>query len=186
MISAFYQQPFPTINLDDQYILREQTMEDTENFFHYYTEPEVGQYILASKPATLLEASKEVQYCRNLFYNKQGVYWTIARKNDNQMIGAIGLYMNNTHHRGEITYDLSREYWRKGIMGKTINAVVKQALNEMKLLRIEAVTRSENIASMGLLKKCGFTHEGTLKNYRYYNDRAWDIEMFAITSKDSV
>lgn len=186
MISAFYQQPFPTIDLDDSYILREQTMEDTENFFRYYTDPEVGQYILASKPATLLEASKEVQYCRNLFYSKQGIYWTIARKSDNQMVGAIGLYMNNTHHRGEITYDLSRDHWRLGIMQKTINAVVKHALTEMKLLRIEAVTRFENTASMALLKKCGFTHEGKLRNYRYYNNRAWDIEMFAMIPSDIV
>jgi ribosomal-protein-alanine N-acetyltransferase len=184
MISAFYQQPFPTIDLDDAYILREQTMEDTENFFHYYTVPEVGEHILATKPATLLEASKEVHYCRNLFYSKQGVYWTIARKSDNQMIGAIGLYMNNTHHRGEITYDLSRDYWRKGIMRKTINAVVKYAFQEMKLLRIEAVTRFENKASIELLKKCGFTHEGTLRDYRYYNHKAWDVEMFAILPSD--
>jgi ribosomal-protein-alanine N-acetyltransferase len=180
MILSFYQHPFPTIDLDDTYILREQTMEDTEAFFRYYTNPAVGQYILATKPATLLEASKEVQYCRNLFYSKQGIYWTIARKSDNEMIGAIGIYMNNTHHRGEITYDLSQDYWRQGIMQKTINAVVKHALTEMKLLRIEAVTRIENTASIELLKKCGFKHEGKLRNYRYYNDQVWDVDMFAI------
>ncbi|PIZ04058.1 MAG: N-acetyltransferase [Gammaproteobacteria bacterium CG_4_10_14_0_8_um_filter_38_16] len=182
MLSTFYQQPFPIIELDDLYILREQTMEDTENFFRYYTDPEVGKYILASKPTTLLEASKEVQYCRNLFYSKQGIYWTIARKSDNQMIGAIGLYANNTHHRAEITYDLSREYWRKGITRKAIHAVVQYAFEKMKVSRVEAVTRHENTASIALLKNTGFNHEGTLKNFRYYNGRAWDIEMFAITS----
>ena len=181
MMSNIYQQPFPTIDLDDQYFLREQTLEDTENFFRYYTDPEVGKYILASKPVTLLEASKEVQYCRNLFYSKQGIYWTIAKKSDNQMVGAIGLYMNNTHHRAEITYDLSRDYWRKGITLKAINTVVKHAFTHMNISRIEAVTRHENIASMTLLKKAGFTHEGTLKSYRYYNGKTWDIEMFAIT-----
>ena len=186
MITTCYQQPFPTIDLDDDYILREQSLEDTEAFFRYYTDPEVGKYILASKPATLLEASKEVQYCRNLFYSRQGIYWTIARKSDNQMIGAIGLYANNMHHRAEITYDLSRDYWRQGIMKKTITAVVHHAFKKMGFLRIEAVTRHDNIASMTLLKKCGFTHEGTLLNYRYYNNRIWDIEMFAIIPKNGV
>lgn len=181
-MSNFYQEPFPILELDENFILREQTQEDTENFFRYYTDPDVGKYILASKPATLLEASKEIQYCRNLFYTKQGMYWTIAKKSDNQMIGAIGLYMNNTHHRAEITYDLSRDYWRKGIMLKAIQAVVKHAFSHMNIARIEAVTRKENTASMELLKKAGFTHEGMLKNYRYYNGRAWDVEMFAMTS----
>ena len=57
---------------------------------------------------------------------------------------------------------------------------MKYALEEMKLLRIEAVTRIENKASIALLKKAGFQHEGTLKSYRYYDKRAWDVEMFAI------
>lgn len=179
-----YQHPFPTIDLDDQYILREQTLEDTEAFFRYYTDPEVGQYILASKPATLLEASKEVQYCRNLFYSKQGVYWAIAKKSDNEMVGAIGLYVNNTHHRAEITYDLAKEYWRKGITQKAILAVTQFVFKNMDISRIEAVTRHENSASMALLKSCGYTHEGTLKNYRYYNEKTWDVEMFAIIKEE--
>jgi [ribosomal protein S5]-alanine N-acetyltransferase len=183
---TFYQHSFPSLDFDDLYILREQTLEDTEAFFRYYTDHEVGQYILASKPSTLLEASREVQYCRNLFYSKQGVYWTIAKKSDNEMIGAIGLYMNNTHHRAEITYDLAKEYWRQGIMKKAMRAVIDYAFSEMKLLRLEAVTRNENKASMQLLKKLDFVHEGTLKNYRYFDNKAWDIEMFAITPKDSV
>ena len=186
MITKFYQQPFPIIDLDDTLVLREQTLEDTENFFRYYTDPDVGQYILASKPATLIEASREVQYCRNLFYTKQGVYWTIAKKSDNQMIGAIGLYMNNMHHRAEITYDLSKEYWRKGITKKAIQAVVKFAFEKMNLARIEAVTRKENVASSELLKSAGFIYEGILKNYRFFDGKTWDIEMFAIVPKDGV
>ena len=102
------------------------------------------------------------------------------------MIGAIGLYMNNMHHRAEITYDLSRDYWRKGIMKKAIQAVINYAFTEMKLLRLEAVTRHDNNASIALLKKLKFVHEGTLRNYRYYNGKAWDIEMFAIVPKDGV
>src|SRR3989338_856544 len=171
MSNIIFQQPFPTLDLDDKYVLREQTLEDTEAFFRYYTDHDVGQYILASKPATLIDASKEVQYCRNLFYTKQGVYWTIAKKSDNQMIGAVGLYANNMHHRAEITYDLARDYWRQGIMQKALAAIVQHAFSHMGLSRIEAVIRPDNLASANLLKKLGFTHEGLLKNYRYYNEK---------------
>lgn len=180
MNPSFYHSPFPTLDLNDLYILREQTQEDTEAFFHYYTHPKVGEYILASKPTTLMEANAEVKYCRNLFYTRQGIYWTIAKKSDNQMIGAVGLYINNMHQRGEITYDLSIDYWRQGIMEKALRAVIEYAFKEIKLVRIEAVTRHDNTASIALLKKLGFTHEGTLKNYRYFNGKAWDIEMFGL------
>jgi len=177
----FYQHPFPIISLDGDYLLREQSLEDTEDFFRYYTDPEVGKYILATKPTSLLEASREVQYCRNLFYTKQGIYWTIAKKSDNRMIGAIGLYANHTHHRAEITYDLSRDYWRQGITKKAIIAVVEFALQTMQLSRIEAVTRHENLPSIAVLKSAGFTYEGTLKQYRHYDGKSWDVEMLSIT-----
>ncbi len=183
MSLLFYEKKFPTLELDEQYILREQTLEDTEDFFHYYTDPEVGKYILASKPATLLEASSEVQYCRNLFYTQRGIYWTIANKNNNHMIGAIGLYINNAHFRGEITYDLSRTHWRQGIMQKAIHIVIHHAFEQMQLLRIEAIIHQKNIPSIQLLKKLEFTHEGTLKNYRYFDGKIWDIEMFATIPK---
>jgi len=186
MSLAFYNQPFPTLNINDTYVLREQTLEDTEAFFHYYTDPQVGQYILASKPRTLLEASQEVQYCRNLFYTQRGVFWTIAKKSDNTMIGAIGLYINNTHRRGEITYDLSRDYWRRGIMQKAIHAVVDYALHNMGLDRIEAVIHADNIASFNLLKKIGFMHEGTLRKYRYFDDKTWDVEMFSLVNEQKI
>ena len=184
MSLAFYNQPFPFLDLDEEYTLREQTLEDTEAFFDYYTDPKVGQYILASKPRTLLEASQEVQYCRNLFYTQRGIYWTIARKSDNKMIGAIGLYINNTHRRGEITYDLSRKYWRQGIMQKAIQVIIDHAFNAMMLDRIEAVIHCENEASAKLLTKLNFHHEGTLRKYRYFDNRTWDVDMYAIVSND--
>lgn len=186
MTLPFFNRPFPVIDLDGQYVLREQTLQDTEAFFDYYTDPDVGKYILATKPTTLLEASSEVQYCRNLFYTKRGIYWTIAKKSDNTMVGAIGIYINDTHRRGEITYDLSKQYWRQGIMQKAIIAVVRYALTHMDLDRIEAVTRHENTASTQLLEKVGFIHEGTLKKYRYFNGKTWDVEMFAITAIEDI
>lgn len=177
-----YPNAFPVLDYDAHYILREQTLEDTENFFRYYTDPEVGKHILATKPATLLDASREVQYCRNLYYSRQGMYWALAKKSDNQMIGAIGLYANNVHHRAEITYDLSRDYWRHGIMKKAMQAVMTYAFQTMYFARLEAVTRTENKASVALLKSLHFVHEGTLKKYRFYHNQMWDIEMFAATS----
>ena len=90
------------------------------------------------------------------------------------------------HQRAEITYDLSRDYWRQGITRKAILAVTKFAFGTMKLSRIEAVTRHENIPSSAVLKSVGFVFEGTLKNYRYYDGKAWDVEMFGMVSEVGV
>ncbi len=181
MISNIYQNPFPTLDLDDQYILREQSLEDTEAFFKYYTDPDVCQHILATTPKTMSAASDEIHYCRNLFYAKSGLYWTIARKDNKQMIGAIGLYMNNHHHRAEICYDLAKPYWRKGIMVKAIKKVMDFAFREIGVFRIEALTLKENIPSIAVLQKLGFIQEGSLNNYRYFKGKTYSVELLAVT-----
>lgn len=184
MIQSFYNKCFPTLDVNEEYCLREQEIKDTDAFFEYYADPEVGKYILANKPQNIAEASAEIHYCRNLFRYRRGIYWTLARKADDKMIGAIGFYLNNQHHRGEICYDLSREYWRKGVMTQALQKVVQFAFREMEVNRIEAVTIAENKASIAILKRLGFIHEGVLKQYRYYNGKSHDVEIYSLISTE--
>ena len=180
MISTFYDSEFPILHIDSILFLREQIDKDIKAFFDYYTDPEVTNYILSSNPKNIAEAAAEINYCRDLFRYKRGIYWALARKEDNHMIGAIGLYINNQHHRAEICYDLSRHYWNRGIMTKALQIVIDFCFNRIALNRIEALTLKENTASISTLNKSGFVHEGSLKNYRYYNELSHDIEIFSI------
>lgn len=183
MITAIYNYPFPALPLGDEYILREQCLEDAEAFYQYYTAPEVSSFILAKTPQSLKEAQEEVDYCQKLFKYRQGIYWAIARRSDNKMIGAVGYYFNNHHHRAELCYDLDQAYWRQGIMTQALRATMQHLFKFAGLHRIEAVTVTNNQPSINILKKLGFEHEGSLKNYRYYNNKPHDIEMFATTKK---
>lgn len=181
MMNHFYQSPFPTLVVDDNFFLREQTLEDTEAFFTYYSDVEVGQYILASKPSNLVDASAEIHYCRNMFYQQRGIYWTLARRDNNQMVGAIGLYINNQHRRAEVSYDLDKDYWHQGLMTRAVRTIIQHAFTQMEIIRVEALTVKENSASMRVLLKQGFTHEATLKNYRYFEGKPHDVEIFGLT-----
>ena len=181
MINSFYSEKFPTLDVDGNFFLREQMIEDTEAFFEYYTDPEVARYILASNPKNLAEATAEIHYCRNLFKYKRGIYWTLARKEDDRMVGAVGLYINNQHYRAEICYDLSRKYWNRGIMTRALQSVLNLCFDRIGINRIEAVTMKQNVASNTVLEKLGFHLEGLMKNYRYYEGRSYDVQMFAIT-----
>ncbi|OGT97220.1 MAG: GNAT family N-acetyltransferase [Gammaproteobacteria bacterium RIFOXYB2_FULL_38_6] len=183
MTADIYQKPFPVIELDSQYYLREQLPKDAEDFFNYYRDPEVNQYILTTAPKDLNDARSEINYCNNLFKHKRGIYWTIARKSDDRMIGAIGLYINSFHRRAEISYDLARAFWRQGIMSKAIQKVIDLAFNDMQLNRVEAITMVENEASISILKKHGFQYEGRLRHYKFHQDRPYDVEMFGLIRK---
>ena len=99
-------------------------------------------------PQNLEQARQELLYWRNCFYRHDGIYFAIARKTDNKMIGSIGLTGYNSYqNRIEISYDLDSNYWRQGITNKAIKAVVKYAFEELKINCIEASTHTKNIAS---------------------------------------
>ena len=181
VISAFYNEKFPIMDVNEDFLLREQLIKDAEAFFEYYTHPEVARYILASNPRDLAEATAEIHYCRDLFKHRRGIYWTLARKEDDYMIGAVGLYINNQHCRAEICYDLSYRYWNRGIMTKALKIVIDFSFRHIPINRIEAITLKENGASIATLKKVGFVHEDSIKHYRYFNGQSHDIKMFTIT-----
>lgn len=181
MIKDVFNGPFPILMVNDEYFLREQSVDDAATFFNYYKNPNVTQYILATDPKSVAEAREEIHYCRNIFYNKRGLYWALARRDNNEIIGSVGLYTNNFHHRAELCYDLSESYWRQGVMSAAIKTVIDFAFKKMDVHRLEAVTMKANIPSQKILQKMGFIYEGTMRNYRRYQNRPNNVEMFALT-----
>lgn len=175
---------FPTIDLGD-YILREKQDFDIPAFFNYFSDPKVNQYIICPPVTTIEEARSELQYWRGLFYRNLGIYFAIADKKTNQMIGSIGLNnFSQFHNRIEISYDLAKEYWRQGISTKAIKATLKYGFESLKVNRIEAFTATANEASKNLLQKCDFTLEGTLRQHRYHQGKYIDVYSFSFLAGD--
>ncbi len=178
------QKIFPTFDLGDV-ILREKQESDVPDFFRYYSDPKVSKFILCEIPQNIEEATRELRYWRGVFYQNDGIYFAIADKQTNQMIGSIGLTSHNTYQgRIEISYDLASEYWRRGISTRALTVVVNYAFDVLRVNRIEASASCANIASKNLLLKCGFTLEGTLRQHRYHRGSYVDVYFFSILRSD--
>jgi ribosomal-protein-alanine N-acetyltransferase len=178
---------FPIIDLQNGFYLRQKEDSDTEDFFNYYTDPEVNKFILCEIPSTLEDARRELHYWRGVFYQNDGIYFAIADKTTNQLVGSIGLTgFNSYHSRMEISYDLARNYWGKGLMTAAINAVLKYGFEIFQVNRIEAFASTQNIPSKNLLLKCGFTLEGILRQHRYHRGVYVDVYSFSMLYEDFV
>jgi len=178
---------FPTIDLElgnndsDSYFLREQTLDDAQDFLEYYSDPLVSKHIISFIPKNIEEAKNEVKYWMNVSSYNDGIYFAIARKSDNKMIGSVGVSgANRTHNRIEASYDLAKEYWGRGIMTEALKAVLKYAFEELKFNRIEAFAVPENIGSHKVLEKCGFQMEGILRQHRYHLGEYVDIVIYSV------
>lgn len=179
MLDRFYQQPFPLLDVDETHCLREISSEaDAPAFFEYYTDAHVQQHSLAAQPKNLSDAEREIDNCRNVFLQHRGIYWALADKVTHQMIGSIGLYINAAHQHGELCYDLSKSYWHRGLMQKSIHCVLNFAFNEIKLQRIEALTSPENERSIRTLEALDFHHKKTLYHHRFYQGKSYNVELY--------
>lgn len=180
---------FPEIDLGE-FLLREKSESDVEDFFSYYSDPEVNKFILCEIPRDLEEGRRELNYWRNVFYQNDGIYFAIADKKNNRLIGSIGLTGFNSYQaRIEISYDLNKEYWKLGIMTKAIKAVIKYAFENFChgwINRIEAFTSSNNIPSQNLLIKCGFLFEGILRQHRFHRGQYVDVYSYSFLRTDFI
>lgn len=176
---------FPILDLGD-IKLRELMLSDAELYFNMMSDLEVTKYLSDEDiPHTIQQAYSEIKFWGSLFYKKHSIFWAIAEKENDKFIGSIGFnYWNINNRRAEISYDLSRDYWRKGVMTKALNNVLMFAFHHMNLHRIEARTLIENESSKGLLKKVGFKHEGISRGYRIIKEEPVDTHLYAILKTD--
>jgi len=86
--------------------------------------------------------------------------WAITTIESNKLMGEIRLVLNKDFNSAEIGFWHGKIFWRNGYTLEAANKVIEFGFRELKLNRIEAHSMIENISSINLLKKVGFTKEG--------------------------
>jgi ribosomal-protein-alanine N-acetyltransferase len=86
--------------------------------------------------------------------------FAVTDKRDGEFIGysGLGVYDN----RVELNYGLSKQHWGKGYATEAALACLRYGFEELKLDRIAAVARVENIASQRVAENIGMEYEGEL------------------------
>lgn len=176
---------FPVLELK-RIVLRAGTYDDAQDYLDYISHKEVHRYIPDEcLPKTLEQAQEEIDYMSDLFKYGRSIYWIIADKKTNKLIGSCGFnYWNKDHRRGEISYDLKHSYWGKGIMTEAIEAVITFGFVNMKLHRIEATVTEMNLASKAVLKKHKFKKEGVLRQQKLLHGKFYDAIMLSLLSHE--
>ncbi len=69
-------------------------------------------------------------------------------------------------------------------MTEALGAVLDYGFNTLFLNRIEAVHETTNPASGAVMRKCGMTHEGLLREKLFNKGKYVDVNLYAILRKD--
>src|SRR4051794_23912586 len=116
---------FPIIETG-RLILREVTAVDTKDMFKYLSDEQVMQHMGLAPLQTVDDVLDEVSWYQAIYEEGTGIRWGITLKGSGEVIGSCGfLNMLSKHHRADVGYELSKEYWEKGIASEALAAVVK-------------------------------------------------------------
>ncbi|PID82241.1 MAG: hypothetical protein CSB16_02290 [Clostridiales bacterium] len=107
--------------------------------------------------------------------------------NEKELIGRISFYnYNERNYSVELGYFLSDSYQGVGIMTQIIKYIIDKLFSSDGFNKIYCQTASFNDKSCDLLKKCGFSQEGLLREHHKYNGVLFDDYLFSILKKEWV
>lgn len=151
----------PTEILTERLILRSFEKSDLDDFYNYAKNPNVGPHAGWNPHTSPIESQKILD-----MFMRDNYVWAIVWKKNNRVIGSIGVdpdYRRKSEQAFQVGYSLAEDYWGKGIMTESTNAVKVFAFRELSADILSIYHCPENIRSRRVIEKCGFSYEGTLR-----------------------
>ena len=165
--------------------LRRLTMRDAADIYHYSRDVEVARHVLWDAHRSVGDSRSFLRYMLRRYRNHEPASWGIEWADTGEIIGTIGfMWIQSDNSAAEVGYSLSRDFWNRGIMTEALKAVIAHGFRSMNLNRIEAQHETTNPASGAVMRKCGMTKEGTLRQRLYNKGRYVDVDLYAILKKD--
>lgn len=114
----------------------------------------------------------------------QSYIYGIFLKDTDELIGRIALtgIARGPFQNAYMGYYIDEQHNGKGYATTAVSLCLNKAFNEIGLHRVEAGVLPRNLASIQVLEKAGFRHEGLAKTYLKINGNWEDHAIFAITA----
>ena len=160
---------FPILETE-HLVLRDIRLSDAADIYAFAGDPVVQQW--DGGPVTDIASVAEwIEKDCAAAADWKAFVWGITLKPSDTVIGrvSLGSWAKHNNH-AEVGYDLAQAYWRQGIGSEAVWAVVRFAFDVLHLHRVQAFPTLDNVASVRLLEKLGFVHEGTNREILLMDD----------------
>ena len=100
-------------------------------------------------------------------------------------VGDIGLHnIDLQNRRCELGYQLSPDYWGKGVMTRAARPLLAWAFGDGGFNRVEATVMQGNDPSERVLERLGFKREALLREYKFVRGEYKDYSMWSLLASD--
>lgn len=114
------------------------------------------------------------------FADSKGITLCIEMKENNEVVGAIGLEVNKRHKRAEMGYWIGIPYWGRGICTEASTRVIEYGFSDLGCYKILGFHFQSNPASGKVMKKSGMQLEGTFKDYFFKDGAFLTVDVYSI------
>lgn len=142
-------------------ILRHLVMDDLDELYALYRDPEITRYI-PDAPRSREEAQEELEWHMHGHprHPELGL-WATIHKETGKFIGRCGLlpWEIDGQQEVEVAYTIARAYWRQGLGSEAAQAILQYGFEKLNLSRLICLVDEENIASQKVAEKMGMRFE---------------------------
>lgn len=106
-------------------------------------------------------------------------YYLAVTTHDDRLIGFVRLGLTGTK-AAKLGYAIAAHHWGKGYATDAARTMTTFGFTTIGLHRISAAIGPDNAASLAVVTRLGFTHEGRLRDHVHTNGAWRDSELFSI------
>lgn len=175
----------PQVLQTERLVLRQITESDGEATFRIFADDRVTEYYAWDTFTSVEQGHELAAKTAGQFRSREALRWGLVLPESPEIIGTCGYTQWNQDHRYAILgYDLARPYWGQGLMSEAVAAVMQLGFERMSLHRVQATVMAGNAASIRLLERAGFSHEGVMRERMLHRGTFHDLWMFGITQAE--
>ena len=160
--------------------------DDAEAIFDYWTSDSDWERFNASVPANFTLSDAE-NFVAELCGRSRDMQPSWAIVHQNLVVGIVSLVFEEHQRIAIIGYGIHGRFRGRGYVAEAANRIIDLAFGiHLELGKIRAHTDAQNIASIRVLQKLGFSKEGTLRKNQYVKNELRDEVICGLLREDWV
>jgi ribosomal-protein-alanine N-acetyltransferase len=170
----------------DRLILRKFEYSDDDSMLRNWIADEKIQSMYSEPVYSTKEEVKELLDKYIGSYERPDYYrWAVIEKASGECIGQIAYFLvDSKNHFAEIEYCIGAEFQCRGYATEATKAVIAFGFDRINLHKVQICTKTINKPSRRVIEKCGFTYEGTLRDYFFMNGEYVGRHYFSILREE--
>ena len=170
----------PCLNTE-RLLLRGWRSEDFESYASFLADPDVARY-LAGETMSPPDAWRDMAMMIGHWSLRGFGMWAVERREDQALIGRVGLFYPEGWPALEVGWMLGKRYWGRGYATEAARAAMAYGFLTQGLERIVSVIHIDNKASQALAERLGETRGP--RHDVVYAGKTFPTEVWSIARAD--